>query len=404
MGWNPVPDDQRALNLKLPTPGTTVTPGRCLELCFDVALKGVGMVGKNPMVGAVAVDENHRFLGFGAHLKDGEAHAEANLIKTLQRNGVSQSDMKKMTVYCSLEPCSFQGRTPSCAGLLGSFPVKTLIYGQLDSHKRVQGTGISMLESRGVTCSRAQDFREEMGFLSERSLWYHQTKRPFVGLKVASCLDGSYALEKVGGLPVTGKRARNYGHWLRQVYDAIMVGADTVIADNPSLDVRVPVSGELACPTPVVLDLNGRALRSRPLAEMNLLKSPGRKVLWFLAERVLKEINIKEIRKEVPEGQLEIVPLAKENRLVDVSDVLTSLGAKGLTSLLLEGGAGVWSGFLSEGLVQRLHFFQSMNVTGKSGLSWSRGLDDSVPGPSASRVRITPLGDDILIEGRMPQS
>lgn len=403
--WSATPDDEIRPFKNMPGFNQVLSPSECMQLACDVALAGVGWVGKNPLVGAVAVDRDHKFIAAGAHLKCGEAHAEANLIRTIQNQGLDHR-LDSATIYVTLEPCCFHGRTPGCAQLLAKFPIKTVVYGTTDTHKLVNGKGISYLEDAGIGCHSMPDFTQKVSRLSERSLWFQSTKTPFVGLKAGLSQDGIYAFEKSSRTWITNKRARAYGHWLRQLYDGILIGPDTLLTDNPSLNIRTTLVTTPNHPRKVILDSTGRALMRADLADLNCLKSHPETVIWCLSEQALKSPDIREKASALEKtGAQYIKPVTKPSDTgtqTDLRQLLESLGSAGMSSLLVEGGAGIWHSFLASGLVQKSHLFQSFKTLGPQGLHWTRHWENgALLNPDDKTIRVTGLDNNILIEARI---
>ena len=381
-----------------PAIGEEISPEDCFAIAYSCALQGAGRVASNPLVGVVAVDRDHKFIGLGAHLQFGKAHAEASLISDIQENGL-ESRLTGATVYCTLEPCSFHGKTPSCAKLLRGFPIKKLVYGHKDPNLRVNGSGIKILEDAGIICVQDQRFAKDSAKLIKPFTWCLSRAQPYVGLKVAMSFDGKIGKTGQERLWVTGERSRQYAHWLRHYYEGILIGADTVIVDNPSLNIRHPY---ILSPSPVakiVLDPSGRAFRSRSLSKHRLIASlrADDRVFWIVKKGLNQEI-ISEMEKQLEHHGASLIQLNYDHQGLDLNTLLQTLYKSGVHSILLEGGRYVWSSFLNQQLVQVLHAFHAGTILGgESTLRWDAGLTTSI-GTQLVEKRISPMDSDWVLE------
>lgn len=291
----------------------------------QIAWGGLGNVSPNPMVGAVIVCDG-RIIGEGYHRRYGGPHAEVNAIAS-----VAQSDREllgRSTMYVTLEPCSHFGKTPPCADLIISTGIPRVVVGCLDPFEKVSGRGIARLGAAGVdvTTGVLKDLCEEQ---NKVFLTAHRLKRPFVTLKWAQSRDGYMALLK-DGAPEPVKFSTDAStaivHAMRARHDAIMVGSSTAMVDTPRLSVREFTGRE---PVKVVLDRRGRC-------DVSALENlAGDSLLYFSAV-------------ELPAGCVgESIAVSPQCGL---SEVLSTLYSRGITSLLVEGGAQLLRSFMDEGL------------------------------------------------------
>lgn len=280
---------------------------RYMERALQLALRGLGHVSPNPMVGAVIVN-NGRIIGEGWHRCWGEGHAEVNAVASV----ADRSQLADATMYVTLEPCSHYGKTPPCARLIIDSGIPRVAVATLDPFERVSGRGVAMLRDAGVEV--------EVGLLGEESrrlnaafFTAHMLRRPLVMLKWAQSADGYIDRIRAAGDPAqrfsTVLGAAEV-HLLRSRFDAVMVGSGTVLADNPRLDVRL-IDGR--SPRKVVLDRRGRI--------------PADAAVWSGAETIC-------IGAE--QGSL--------------TEILSSLYDRGITSLLVEGGKQLHDSFIAAGL------------------------------------------------------
>lgn len=223
-----------------------------LERCVQLAKNGLGKTYPNPLVGCVIVLDD-KIIGEGWHAKAGEAHAEVNAINSV----ANKSLLKKATIYVSLEPCSHYGKTPPCSDLIIASGIKKVVIGTMDPYAKVAGKGIQKLMAAGCDV-RVGVLEEECAFLNQRFFTFHQKKRPYIILKWAQAKNGFIApKEQHERKPVwiTNPFSKQLVHKWRSGEQAILVGTNTAIKDDPRLDVRLWAG---ASPVRVVLD---RSLR-----------------------------------------------------------------------------------------------------------------------------------------------
>lgn len=220
-----------------------------MDFAIDLAKRVSGQTSPNPVVGAVIV-KHGEIVGFGAHLKAGEAHAEVQAIKMAGLEKTSGA-----TVYVTLEPCSHFGKTPPCSNLLIESRVKRVVIASVDPNPLVAGEGIKKLQDAGIE-TVVGVCQEKALALNEVFFHYIKTNTPFVTLKTAASLDGKTATYSGESKWITGPDARLDVHHYRHKHDAILVGVETVIKDNPSLTTRLPSGGKN--PIRVILDTSLR--------------------------------------------------------------------------------------------------------------------------------------------------
>ena len=202
-----------------------------MRRCLELAAKGTGYVSPNPRVGAVVVTDG-KVIAEGYHQKFGGPHAEVNVLR-----GLNPRDLQKATLYVSLEPCCFQGKTPACSGLILSLKIPRVVIGMSDPNPKVDGCGIGALREAGVEVKTGV-LEKKCRELNRGYIKHITTGLPEVILKTASALDGRIGTATGDSRWITGKAARTCTHRLRAGCDAILVGVGTVLADNPMLNVR----------------------------------------------------------------------------------------------------------------------------------------------------------------------
>ena len=208
-----------------------------MSRALQLAVNGVGYTSPNPMVGAVIVCDD-KIIGEGYHRQCGEAHAEVNAVNSVR----DKSLLKRSTIYVTLEPCSHWGKTPPCSKLIIESGIPNVVVGMTDPYKEVSGRGINMLREAGVDV-KVGVLENECVALNKGFLSAQWNKRPYVMLKWAQSADGFIDVLREPGsdiapVVISDKLNSVYVHKLRAEYDAIMVGTNTAIKDNPKLNVR----------------------------------------------------------------------------------------------------------------------------------------------------------------------
>jgi len=324
----------------------------------------------NPYVGAVLVKDG-RITSEGYHRRAGMAHAEIEALKG--------KDAKGSTLYTTLEPCSHWGRTPPCTNAIIAAGVREVVYAVEDPTEKVKGK--EELRAAGIKV-RSGILRRECEKANEVFMKHSKTGVPFVVLKAAMTLDGQIATKTGQSRWMTGKAARKEVHRMRSKYDAVLVGANTVLKDDPRLTARIKGGRD---PLRVILD--GRL---RIPLDAKVLK--GRNVLIATTETAGRT-KIKALEKKA-----EVLVCGKKR--VDLEKLLRELGRRGITSVLVEGGAAVNYSFAKEGLVDKFVFFIAPKLLLGENTPAMRG-----PGlrkmAEATRLRIETIGkigEDVKVE------
>ncbi len=349
-----------------------------MQRALELAAKGCGMVSPNPMVGAILV-KNGRIIGEGYHQRCGGDHAEVVALKA------AGAAARGATLYVTMEPCCFQGRTPACTDALLRAGVQRVMVAMVDPNPRVRGGGIKCLRRQGITVAVGL-LRDEARRLNEAYVTFMEEHRPFVMLKVATTLDGMIATGTGESQWITGEQARAEGQRLRLVADAILVGVNTVIKDNPLLTCRVKKGKRLFR---VVLDSELRVpLNSR------LWTAPDPVLIFTASDSGVKRRRLERLGAEVVRVRQE-----RKGRLL-WQDILAELYRRQVLSVLIEGGATVISSALESSVVDKAYFFVAPKVLGP-GKSFSAGMKPrSLQGALVLKnVRHTVLGEDIVTEG-----
>lgn len=358
-----------------------------MKLALDLAEKGIGFTSPNPMVGAVLV-KNGEIIGKGYHQSAGKAHAEVNAIDA------AGPLAKGAVLYVTLEPCNHVGRTPPCTEKILAAGIREVVVAMPDPNPNVTGGGTDYLQRRGIPV-RSGVCEAEARKLNEYFIKYVTTHRPFVTIKCAATLDGRIATRTGDSKWVTGPESRAFVHRLRHAVDAIMVGIHTIQKDNPGLTTRIDGEGGKD-PIRVILDTR---LSIAEDAKVLQLQSDSATILVSAAP-VSDAQKKKKVRLEKKGVRIIEAPL-KQGR-IDLDKMMNRLGADGITSLLIEGGAEVFASALAADIVDKVFFFYAPKILGG---------DDGVPvcrgrGPELMdrciRVRdmdVRRIGSDVLIEG-----
>ncbi|WP_257475069.1 bifunctional diaminohydroxyphosphoribosylaminopyrimidine deaminase/5-amino-6-(5-phosphoribosylamino)uracil reductase RibD [Bacillus sp. MCCB 382] len=324
-----------------------------MKLALSMAKSTHGQTSPNPMVGAVVVN-NGEIVGMGAHLKAGEGHAEVLAIKAAGEKA------RGSDVYVTLEPCSHHGKTPPCSELLISSDVKTVHVATMDPNPHVSGRGIQQLRDAGIDVV-VGELEEEACELNKHFFHYIQNGTPFVTLKTAVTLDGKTASVSGDSKWITSEESRTEVHYDRHRHDAILVGVNTVIQDNPHLTTRLPQGGKN--PIRIILDTHLRT----PLHSHVVEDSQSATVI-FTGNSVNEEQ-----RQPFLEKGCEVVTLSDEE--IDIHSVLKELGARHIGSLYVEGGSTIHATFLKEKAFQELIMYMSPKLIGGSSAYTSFGGD-----------------------------
>lgn len=308
-----------------------------MRRALELAQRGRGRTSPNPMVGALLLKEG-RIVGEGFHARAGEPHAEANALSA------AGSDAAGATLYVTLEPCVQHGRTPPCVDAILEAGVARVIIGTRDVNPQVAGQGVRSLVDAGVPVE-AGILEEECRRLNEAYVTWMTERRPFVILKAAVSLDGKIATYRGDSRWISTEASRRRTHALRNEVDAVMVGAETVVRDDPELTVRL-LEGDVRNPLRVVVD---SALRIPPTSRL-LTERPEVKTLVATTAKAPME------RREAVEALgREVLVLPERDGRVDMPALMEKLAEREVLNLLLEGGGQLNASMLEAGLVDRLH-------------------------------------------------
>lgn len=357
-----------------------------MKLALREALKAKGRTSPNPLVGAVIVT-GKTIVGKGFHQKAGTPHAE---IYAFAQAGERASGA---TLYVTLEPCNHHGRTPPCTHAVLQAGIQKVVVGMTDPNPLVSGKGIAFLQSHGVEVVTGI-LEKECRRINYPFLKWIETGLPWVILKAGVSLDGKIATAKGHSNWITNEKSRRIVHHLRDQVDAILIGVDTALHDDPSLTTRLPGKGHRD-PVRVVLDTNLRL----PVTARLITQDSAAATLIFCRS------DCDEQRKQkLQQAGAVVVPVTLGvDGQIDLKVVLSELGSREMTSILVEGGGKVHGAFLRHRLVDQVQLFYGPCFLGGDGISLAADLGvakvDSAPRLLAVNSRR--IGDNVLIEGYM---
>jgi diaminohydroxyphosphoribosylaminopyrimidine deaminase/5-amino-6-(5-phosphoribosylamino)uracil reductase len=353
-----------------------------MKMAIRLAQKGRGYVSPNPMVGAIIVKDG-RIIGRGYHQHYGGNHAEINALKN------ASEDVAGSTLYVTLEPCCHEGKTPPCIDSIAKNKIARVVIGTIDSNPLVSCRSVNYLQSCGIEVETGV-LEPECRKLNEVFFHFMETKLPFVTIKYAQTLDGRIATARGDSQWISSAPSLKFTHKLRAQHDAILVGAGTVIKDNPELTVRL-VRGRNPLRVVVDSDLN-IPLQAKVLQNLSKNKT-------IIA--TIKQASDPQFQKLANLGAEMITVAADKQGNIDLKKLLELLAKRNISSLLIEGGAQIITSVLINDLANRMVIIIAPKILGKGieavGDLKIHNLDLA---KKLSIKKITRSGDDIIIDGR----
>jgi diaminohydroxyphosphoribosylaminopyrimidine deaminase/5-amino-6-(5-phosphoribosylamino)uracil reductase len=332
-----------------------------MSLALKLARQGIHGVGANPMVGCV-IEKNGAIIAQGYHQTFGKEHAEINALKHINHQA------KNATLYATLEPCSHQDKTPPCAQAIINSGVSKVIIAMLDPNPLVSGQGVAMLKKAGIEVAIGL-LENQANMLNRGFIKRMLDKRPFVTCKIAMSLDGKTSMHSGQSKWITGKNARNDVQRLRSINQAILTGSGTVLADNPSMTVRLK----------------------------NINSSPLRVVIDSKNQIIDKSLNI--FSKDAPTQifNKNNTKLNKHKKL-DLHNVLLQLGKQGINSVLLEAGSGLIGAMIEANLIDEFIIYTAPILMGSNANSMAtlpiNHMNDKI---NLDITDLRMIGDDMRI-------
>ena len=352
---------------------------------LDLARPRLGLTTPNPAVGCVIV-RNNKVVGQGATGSGGRPHGETVAL------AAAGARARGATAYVSLEPCAHTGQTPPCARALVEAGVARIVVGCGDPFPQVDGRGIAILRAAGIQVTEGV-LEDECRRLNEGFFMRVTRGRPFVTLKLAATLDGRIAAAGGDSRWISSPESRELVHRWRRECDAVMVGAATVIADNPRLTCRIAGGRD-----PVRVIIDGR-LRSPADAKVFRQRSPAPAMLiTTLANRARAERLYTNRRS----AAVEVIGAKADGGKIDLAALMQEFGRRGWSKILLEGGANLAGAALAAAIVDRVAFFVAARILG-GGLPAVEGLVSRTIRSSIrlDQLRVAPIGTDLLIEAEV---
>lgn len=366
-----------------------------MRLAIEEAKKGEGFVNPNPLVGAVIVKDG-KILGTGYHKKYGENHAEINAILDAKKKN---NNIENATIYINLEPCSHYGKTPPCADAIIKNKFKRAVIGCLDSNIKVAGNGIKKLREAKIEVVE-NVLEEDCKKLNEVFFHYINTKKPFMVMKYAMTMDGKIASVSGKSKWITSEKSREHAHLFRKKYSAIMVGINTVIEDNPTLNCRIKDNPKN--PIRIILDSDLKIdLKS------NICKT-SKDIKTYIAsvKPTAKSNKNTEKKKELEYLGIEIIEtspkdLSKDYK-VNLQELIKILGEeKNIDSVLIEGGATLHAALLKEKLIDKALIYIAPKIFGglnaKTPIA-GEGIEEPDNAIKLIGGKLKNIGEDLFME------
>jgi diaminohydroxyphosphoribosylaminopyrimidine deaminase/5-amino-6-(5-phosphoribosylamino)uracil reductase len=357
-----------------------------MKKALRLAAKGRGRASPNPMVGAVVV-QGDSIVGTGFHAFVGGPHAEINALKD------AGNKTSGATLYVTLEPCNHFGRTPPCTSSIIRAGISRVVVGMADPNPHVEGGGAPFLSKHGI--------RIEMGVLERECRLLNQpfvkhviTGLPLVTLKAAMTLDGRIAAASGDSRWISNDRSRRFVHRLRCSLDAILVGIETALIDDPQLTARIASRPPCRQPIRIVLD----SMLRLPVTS-RLVQTARTVPVWIVCHEDAPAESEDRLRDEA----VEVIRLPRENRRLSLRSLLEELGRRNVTSLLVEGGSKVLGDFIEKQLADDFYFFYAPRI-----LADPRAIPAFTGGPKTTIAQAWDVYDigvrrferDVMLHGR----
>lgn len=349
-----------------------------MKRALELALKGEGRTSPNPLVGAVIVKDGI-IVGEGYHKQAGGPHAE---IMALEQAGIKA---RGANLYVTLEPCNHYGKTPPCTEAIIRGGLKNVYIATLDPNPLVSGKGLNRLKQAGINVYTGL-LEKEAQKANEIFLKYIQSKMPFVAIKSACSLDGKIATYQGESQWITSEKSRNFGHKLRNIYDAIMVGIGTAKTDNPRLNCRIPGGRD---PLRIIVDSK---LSISPEARVFTNPSSAKTIIATTTQA--DSARFKEFKDK---GEILVV---NEGEQVDLNKLFKLLASRGISSILVEGGGALAGSLLQNELVDKLYLFLApLLIGGKEapGLIGGKGFPYLKDTAKLKNLEFQRIAEDLLI-------
>ncbi|MBF0479256.1 MAG: bifunctional diaminohydroxyphosphoribosylaminopyrimidine deaminase/5-amino-6-(5-phosphoribosylamino)uracil reductase RibD [Candidatus Omnitrophica bacterium] len=327
-----------------------------MQRALELALQGKGYTSPNPMVGAVIV-KNNKVIAEGFHARCGEDHAETAALKKCKGNVA-----KGATLYVNLEPCFHEGRTPPCVDAVIAAGIKEVVIAMKDPNPLTNGKSIRKLNNAGIT-TRVGILGDQAGRLNEAFVKFIKEGMPFVVAKVAQTIDGKIATTARDSMWITSEKTREMSRTVRAEFDAILVGVNTMMVDDPRLE---PQDAKKVLKK-IIVDTRLRV----PLIS-KIFKKPEQCIVATTNKAALSQISL------LKHKGIEVIVCPVRNNKVDLKWLFKELAKENITSILIEGGSEVIGSALKEGLVDKMHIYIAPKIVGdQKALSSVTGMNIS---------------------------
>jgi diaminohydroxyphosphoribosylaminopyrimidine deaminase/5-amino-6-(5-phosphoribosylamino)uracil reductase len=345
---------------------------RYMKLALELAAKAKGKTYPNPMVGAVIV-KGGKVVGKGYHQRAGKDHAEIKAIKS------AGSKCRGAEMYVTLEPCDHFGKTPPCTQAIIDSGIKTVKFAMKDPNPLNNGRGIKVLRKSGISVSELS-CGEEVSSLNRKYIKFIKKGMPYVTLKLAQSADGKTSARDGSSKWITSKASRDYAKNLRSNFDAIIVGANTLVNDNPLLLGKGRRGKEIIR---VVVDS-----RLRTSISSKLVKTAAASPVIIATTELAQKMRLKKFRQL---KGVEIIETKSKEKKVSLRLFLKKLAQRGIANLLVEGGGQLAASFMDEGLVDEVMFFIAPKIIG--------GAKTITSAIDLKEAEVKRIGKDILLRG-----
>lgn len=355
-----------------------------MKQAVELAGRGMGFVNPNPLVGAVIVKDD-QIIGRGWHEYFGGPHAEVNAIKDANGNAGNA------TIYVTLEPCSNYGKTPPCSLEIIRNKFSRVVVGCIDPNPLVAGRGIEMIRNAGIEV-QSGILENEVKELNEVFFKFISTQLPFVVMKTAMSLDGKITTKTGDSKWISGEESRKRVHELRNQYSGIMVGINTVIKDDPLLNVR-DINGNTKNPIRIIVDSKART----PL-KAKIINSPE------IAPTIIAVTDQAPDEKlsQLKEKKVQVIVCSEQNNRVDLRFLMQELAKQNIDSILLEGGGTLNFEAIQQGIVDKVIVFIAPKIIGGVEAITpveGRGISRLTNAVELENLKTIQSGQDIMIEG-----
>ncbi|WP_438315907.1 bifunctional diaminohydroxyphosphoribosylaminopyrimidine deaminase/5-amino-6-(5-phosphoribosylamino)uracil reductase RibD [Sporosarcina sp. FA9] len=349
-----------------------------MKIALELARSAEGQTSPNPLVGAVCVLDNE-IIGTGAHLKAGTPHAEVHALMMAGSKSIGAD------LYVTLEPCAHSGKTPPCTDLIISSGIRRVFVASIDPFPAVNGKGIKLLKAAGIEVITGI-LQAEAEQLNRAFFHFIHYGKPYVTLKAAVTLDGRLSTRTGDSKWITSVASRTDVHHLRNIHDAILVGVQTVLHDNPFLTTRLPHGGKN--PIRIILD---RHLRTPKTA--NVIIDGAVETIIF----TLDSDNTETTFLDFPLVTVESI----SNEVNFLEEVLSRLAKKGIMTLFVEGGSQIHSSFIDAGLANELYLYMAPKLIGNGNLLFmNEDRNFMSESESLSFIDVRQIGEDVRLHAR----